>query len=122
MRDASIWTTLVLVRLWRTRFSSVVLPRIGPEGIYFTCLQFFLFYLGQIVPPSIPKDELASDRNGPANVDLTFVIKPLQRYLLSRHSEGNFFTDPDSNDGCLVSLKSCCEKALEIDYKPWSFV
>ena len=88
---------------------------------FFHVLKLFCLSLGHIVTIS-PRVELGFGWIGTENVDLSCIIQPLQWYLFSSDSKGNFFTNPDSIDGCLASLDTFCDKTLQIEYNPWSFV
>ena len=56
------------------------------------------------------------------SVDLSSVIEPIQGYLLSGDSEGNFFTDPVSVLSCMELLETFSDRALQCDYSPWELV
>ena len=48
------------------------------------------------VASKLPDVSLGSGKVGVTSVDLSSVVEPIQAYLLSGDSEGNFFTDPGS--------------------------
>ena len=56
------------------------------------------------------------------SVDLSFVIEPIQGYLLSGDSETNFFTEPGSIWSCLELLETFSDSALQCDYDAWESV
>ena len=70
------------------------------------------------VSPILPDVSLGSSKVGMTNVDLSSVIEPIQGYLLSCDSEGNFFTDPQSISSCLELLETFCDRDLQLDYNP----
>ena len=74
------------------------------------------------VSPKLLDVSLGSSKVGVTSVDLSSVIEPLQGYLLSCDSEGNFFTDPESNSSSLELLETFCDRALQFDYSPWESV
>ena len=52
------------------------------------------------VAPKLPHMLLGSSKVGTTDVDLSCVIEPIQRYLLSCVCEGNFFADSESVSSC----------------------
>ena len=77
--------------------------------------------LGHIVP-KLPDVSLGSSKVGVTSVDLSSIVEPLQGYLLSGDSEGNFFTDPGSISSCMELLETFGDSALQCGYNPWEFV
>ena len=75
-----------------------------------------------LVTPKLPDASLGSSRVGVTSVDLLSVIEPIQGYLLSCDSEGNFFTDSESISSCLEMLETFCDRAQQSDYGPWESV
>ena len=65
---------------------------------------------------------LGSSKVGVARVDLSSFIEPIQGYLPSGDSEGNFFTDPGSISSCMELLETFSDSALQCDYNPWESV
>ena len=59
---------------------------------------------------------------GVTGVDLSCVMEPVQQYLLSCDSEGNFFTNPDSISSCLELLETFCDKTLQSECNPWESI
>ena len=74
------------------------------------------------VAPKLPDVSLGSSKVGLTSVDLSSPIGPIQGYLLSGDSEGNFFTDPWSVSCCMEFLETFSDKALQSDYNPWESV
>ena len=74
------------------------------------------------VVSSGPGVELGSGWTGKTNVDLSCIVEPFQRYVLSSDWKGNFLTYLYWIIGCLTSLQSFCDNALQIYYSPWRFV
>ena len=74
------------------------------------------------VAPKLPDVSLGSGKLGVTSVDLSSVVQPIQGYLLSCDSEGNFFTDPGSVSCCMEVLETFSDKALQSDYNPWESV
>ena len=70
----------------------------------------------------LPDVSLGSGKVGVTSVYLSFVIEPIQEYLLSGHSEGNFFTDPGSISSCMELLETFSDRALQSDCSPWESV
>ena len=77
--------------------------------------------LGNVVL-RLPKVEPGSGRVRATNVNLTWIIEPVEAYLLSNFPQRNFFIDPDSIDGCAESPESFCDQALQIPYSLWDFM
>ena len=98
-----------------------VCPELARREYTLHVFDFCCLCLGHTVP-NMPRVELGTGQIGTANVDLSCIIEPIQGYLLSSDSEGNFLTDPISTDGCLASLEVFREMALETDDNPWSCV
>ena len=73
-------------------------------GIHASHVQALSLMFGSGCPKS-GKGELRSGRVGTVKRDLSFVMEPLQGYLLSCFSKGNFFTDPESLCACLELLE-----------------
>ena len=65
---------------------------------------------------------LGSGKVGVTSVDLSSVFEPIQGYLLSGDSEGNFFTDPESFSSCMELLETFSDRALQRDYNIWELV
>ena len=65
---------------------------------------------------------LGSSKVGVTSVDLSCVIEPVQGYLLSGASGGNFFTDPGSISSCMELLETFSDRAFQCDYNPWELV
>ena len=74
------------------------------------------------VSPKLPDVSLVSSKVGMTSVDLSSVKEPIQGYLLSCDSEGNFFTDPEYISLWLELLETFCDRALQSDYNPWESV
>ena len=74
------------------------------------------------VAPILPDVSLGLSKVGVTSVDLSSVVEPLQGYLFSSDSEGNFFTDPESNSCCMELLETFGDSALQCGYNPWEFV
>ena len=74
------------------------------------------------VYPNLPDVSLESNKVGVTSVDLSSVIEPIQGYLLSGDSEGNFFTDPGSISSCMELIETFSDSALQCDYNPWESV
>ena len=70
----------------------------------------------------LPDVSLGSIKFGMTSVDLSFVIEPIQGYLLSCASEGDFFTDREFISFCLELLETFCDGAVQTDYNPWELV
>ena len=70
------------------------------------------------VAPELPDVSLGSSKVGLTIVDLSSLIRPIQGYLLSGDSEGNFFTDPGSVSCCKEMLETFSDRALQSDYNP----
>ena len=77
--------------------------------------------LGHVVP-KLADVSLGSSKVGVTRVDLSSVIEPIQGYLLSGDTEGNFFTDPGSISSCMELLEAFSDSALQCDYNPWESV
>ena len=71
------------------------------------------------VSPKMPIVSLWSSEVGVTSVDLSSVIEPIQGYLLSGGSEGNFFTNPGSISSRMELLETFSDRALQCDYNPW---
>ena len=71
------------------------------------------------VASKLPDVSLGSSRVGITSFDLSSVMEPVQGYLLSCDSEGNFFTDPESISSCLELPETFCDRTLQSDYNPW---
>ena len=74
------------------------------------------------VAPNLPDVSLGSKTVGVTSVVLSSVIEPIQGYLLSCDSEGNFFTDPETISSCLELLETFCDRTLQSNYNPWKSV
>ena len=74
------------------------------------------------VAPKLPDVSLGSSKVGVTRVDLPSVIEPIQGYLLSGDTEGNFFTDPGSISSCVELLETFSDSAFQCGYKPWESV
>ena len=74
------------------------------------------------VAPKLLDVSLGSSKVGLTSVDLSSLIGPIQSYLLSGDSEGNFFTDPGSVSCCMELLETFIDRALQSDYNPWESV
>ena len=74
------------------------------------------------VAPKLPDVSLGSTKVRVTRIDLSSVIEPIQGYLLSGDSEGNFFTDPGSISSCMELLETFSDSALQCDYNPWESV
>ena len=74
------------------------------------------------VAPKLPDVSLGSSTVGVTRVDLSSVIDPIQGYILSCDTEGNFFTDPGSISSCMELLETFSDSALQCGYNPWEFV
>ena len=96
-------------------------PELAGKEHTFHVLKLCCLCLVGIVP-NLSNVELGFGRIGTAKVDVSYTIEPLQGYFVSRDSKGSFLTDLDSIDACLASLENFCDKTLQIDYNPWSFV
>ena len=77
--------------------------------------------LGRVVP-KLPDVSLGSGKVGVTSIDLSAILEPLQGYLLSGDSEGNFFTDPGSISSCMELLETFGDGALQCGYNPCEFV
>ena len=71
------------------------------------------------VSPKVPDVSFGSCKVEVTSVDLSSVTEPIQGYLLSCDSEGNFFTDPESISSCLELLETLCDRALQSVFNPW---
>ena len=74
------------------------------------------------VAPKLPDVSLGTNKVGVTSVDLSSVVEPLQGYLLSSDTEGNFFTDPESSSCCMELLETFGDSALQCGYNSWEFV
>ena len=74
------------------------------------------------VAPKMPHVSFELSKVGVTSVDFSCVIEPIQGYLLSCDSEGNFFTDPDYISSCFGLLETFCDRALQSDYSPWESI
>ena len=70
----------------------------------------------------MPDVSLGSGKVGVTSVDLSSVIEPIQGYLLSGDSEGNFFTGPRSIFSCMELLETFSYRAFQCDYNTWESV
>ena len=61
----------------------------------------------------LPDVSLGSITLGATNADLSCIFETIQEYLLSCHSEGKFFTKPESIPSCLEFLEMFRDKALQ---------
>ena len=74
------------------------------------------------VAPKLPDVSLGCSEVGVTSVDISCVVEPIQGYLLSGDTEGNFFTDPGSISSCMQLLETFGDSALQCGYNPWEFV
>ena len=74
------------------------------------------------VAPKLPDVSLGCSKVGVTSVDISCVVEPIQGYLLSGDTEGNFFTDPGSISSCMQLLETFGDSALQCGYNPWEFV
>ena len=74
------------------------------------------------VAPQLPDVSLGSSKVGLTRVELSSVVEPIQRYLLSSDAEGNFFTDTVSISSCMELLETFSDSTLQSVYNPWESV
>ena len=96
-------------------------PELSRREYTWDFIKLCCFCLGH-VSTKLPDVSLGSSKGGVTNVDLSSVIEPIQRYLLSGDSEGNFFSDPGSNSSCMELLETFSDRAFQCDYNPWESV
>ena len=96
-------------------------PELSRREYTWDLFKLCCLYLGNVAP-KLPDVSLGSSKVGVTSVDLSSVIGPIQGYLLSGDSEGNFFTDPGSVLCCIELLETFSDRALESDYNPWESV
>ena len=96
-------------------------PELSRREYTWNVFKLCSFCLGH-VSPKLPDVSLGSTKAGATSVDLSNVIEPIQGYVLSGDSEGNFFTDPESISSCMELLETFCDGALQSDYNPWESV
>ena len=70
----------------------------------------------------LPDVSLGSSKVGVTSVDLSSVVEPIQVYLLSGDTEGNFFTDSGCISSCMELLETFSDRELQGDYNPWELV
>ena len=96
-------------------------PELARRGYTWDLFKLFCLSLGHIAP-KLPDVSLGSSKVGVTRVDLSLMIDPIQGYLLSSDTEGNFFTDPGSISSCMELLETFSDSALQCGYNPWEFV
>ena len=96
-------------------------PELARRGYTWDLFKLCCLCLGHIAP-KLPDVSLGSSKVGVTRVDLSSVIGPIQGYLLSGDTEGNFFSDPGCISSCMELLETFSDSALQCDYNPWEFV
>ena len=96
-------------------------PELARRGYTWDLFKLCCLCLGHVAP-KMPDVSLGSSKVGVTRVDLSSVIDPIQGYLLSCDTEGNFFTDPGSISSCMELLETFSDRALQCGYNPWEFV
>ena len=96
-------------------------PELARRGYTWDLFKLCYLCLGHVAP-KLPDVSLGSSKVGVTRVDLSSVIDPIQGYLLSGDTEGNFFSDPGSISSCMELLETPSNSALQCDYNPWEFV
>ena len=96
-------------------------PELSRRGYNWDLFKLCCLCLGHVAP-KLPDVSLGSSKVGVTRVDLSSVIEPIQGYLLSGDTEGNFFTDPGSISSCMELLETFGDSALQGGYNPWEFV
>ena len=96
-------------------------PELARRGYTWDLFKLCCLCLGHVAP-ELPDVSLGSSKIGVTSVDLSSVIDPIQGYLLSGDTEGNYFSDPGSISSCMELLETFSGSALQCDYNPWEFV
>ena len=96
-------------------------PELARRGYTWDLFKLCCLCLGHVAP-KLSDVSLGSSKVGVTRVDLSSVIDPIQGYLLSGDTEGNFFSDPGSISSCMELLETFSDSALQCDYNPWEFV
>ena len=96
-------------------------PELARRGYTWDLFKLCCLCLGHVAP-KLPDVSLWSSKVGVTRVDLSSVRDPIQGYLLSGDTEGNFFSDPGSISSCMELLETFSNSALQCDYNPWDFV
>ena len=96
-------------------------PELARRGYTWDLFKLCCLCLGHVAP-KLPDVSLGSSKVRVTRVDLSSVIDPIQGYLLSGDTEGNFFSDPGSISSCMELLETFSDSALQCDYNPWEFV
>ena len=96
-------------------------PELSRRGYTWDLFKLSCLCLGHVAP-KLPDVSLGSSKVGVTSVDLSSIVEPLQRYLLSSDAEGNFFTDPGSTSSCIELLETFGDSALQCGYNPWESV
>ena len=96
-------------------------PELARRGFTWDLFKLCCLCLGHVAP-KLSDVSLGSSKVGVTRVDLSSVIHPIQGYLLSGDTEGNFFSDPGSISSCTELLETFSDSALQCDYNPWEFV
>ena len=96
-------------------------PELSRRGYTWDLFKLSCLCLGHVAT-KLPDVSLGSSKVGVTRVCLSSVIEPIQGYLLSGDSEGNFFTDPGSVSSCMQLLETFNDSALQCGYNPWESV
>ena len=96
-------------------------PELSRRGYTWDLIKLCCLCLDHVAP-KLPDVSLGSSKVGVTRVDLSSVIEPIQGYLLSGDTEGNFFTDPWSILCSVELLETFSDSALQCRYNPWESV
>ena len=91
-------------------------PELARRGYTWDLFKLCCLCLGHVAP-KLPDVSLGSSKVGVTRVDLSSVIDPIQGYLLSGDTEGNFVTDPGSISSGMELLEPFSDSALQCGYK-----
>ena len=93
-------------------------PKLSRREYTWNLFKLCCIYLGHVAA-KLFDFSLGSSKVGVTGVNMSCVIEPVQRNLLSCEPDGNFLSALESISTCLELLETFCDRALQSNYNPW---